>query len=146
LIESMGVNTNNQWRSNPVSWNIASCETSELNEHWNGQCLTVNAMVKLHEIVILSSYSYSGYISQLYMGENHPLHRFLNKYLMLSNQYWYLGNSRNLFPNSSFISNTKSQLAQFNFNITKKLMFWPCPEGMANSGPNMAIVETFSQL
>ena len=47
------------------------------------------------------------------------------------------------FPNSSFISNTKSQLAQFNFNITKKLMFWPCPEGMANSGPNMAIVETF---
>jgi|Cyp2metagenome_2_1107375.scaffolds.fasta_scaffold1013632_1 hypothetical protein len=27
------------------------------------------------------------------------------------------------FPNSSFISNTKSQLAQFNFNITKKLMF-----------------------
>ena len=25
-------------------------------------------------------------------------------------------------------------------------MFWPCPEGMANTGPNMAIVETFSQL
>jgi len=22
-------------------------------------------------------------------------------------------------------------------------MFRPCPEGMANSGPNMAIVETF---
>ena len=46
-------------------------------------------------------------------------------------------------PNSSFISNTKSQLAYFDFSIAKKLMFWPCPESKANSGPNMAIVETF---
>ena len=26
---------------------------------------------------------------------------------------------------------------------SKRIMFRPCPEGMANSGPNMAIVETF---
>ena len=30
--------------------------------------------------------------------------------------------------------------------MAKRVMFRPCPEGMANSGPNMAIVETFSQL
>ena len=51
------------------------------------------------------------------------------------------------FRNSSFISNTKSQLAPFTFSIAKRVMFRPCPEGMANSGPNMAIVETvFPQL
>ena len=50
------------------------------------------------------------------------------------------------FRNSSFISNTKSQLALFTFSIAKRVMFRPCPEGMANSGPNMAIVETFFQL
>ena len=47
------------------------------------QCLTVKvyAMLKLHEIlVILSSYSYSGYISPLYTGDDHPLNRFY-KYL-----------------------------------------------------------------
>ena len=47
------------------------------------------------------------------------------------------------FRNSSFISNTKSQLAPFTFSIAKRVMFRPCPEGMANSGPNMTIVETF---
>ena len=50
-----------------------------------------------------------------------------------------------MFPQLQFFSNTKSQLALFTFSIAKRVMFRPyCPEGMANSGPNMAIVETFS--
>ena len=48
-----------------------------------------------------------------------------------------------LFRNSSFISNTKSQLAPFTSSIAKRVMFRPCPEGMADSGPNMAIVDVF---
>ena len=62
---------------------------------------------------------------------------------MSSSQSWYLVNSRNIFPQLQFFSNTESQLAPFTFSIAKRVMFRPCPEGMANSGPNMAIVETF---
>ena len=48
-----------------------------------------------------------------------------------------------MFPQLQFFSNTKSQLAPFTFTIAKRVMLRPRPEGMANSGPNMAIVETF---
>ena len=44
-------------------------------------------------------------------------------------------------PVSSFYLQSMSSI--YYFSIAKRVMFRPCPEGMANSGPNMAIVETF---
>ena len=38
---------------------------------------------------------------------------------------------------------TSTAMDAMDISIAKRVMFRPCPEGMANSGPNMAIVETF---